>query len=203
MSESVPEQVPENVPESAEDERADALNAAISAAMAALMALLIISLTLFFRALQALFILARPTMLAGTVAALGYTSVNLFGTILVHYGGDMPAVILALAFVILTPASLLVLAGDYGIWAVCLASAGLEFLAHLGIERAPPIILALIPVMALADTTFYSLAHMEDVPECESEPKEKEGIDESKKRNECTPMDRDDELDHLHGHEKL
>jgi hypothetical protein len=134
-----------------------ALAAAVQAAITALLALLLAALTLLARALQAIFTLARPGLLAGSVAAAGYSSVTLFASVLALYGDDLQAGLLALSAVVLAPATLLILAGDYGAWAICLAVAGVEILARLLLEHAPPAALALLPVAALAGCVVYFL----------------------------------------------
>ena len=183
------------------DDLTEGLNQAIEAAGKALVALVLVLAILVARTFQAIFFLARPAALLGCVVAAGYASVTLFGTVLVRYGGDLPAVFLALSAVVLVPAALLVLAGDYGVWAVMLAVAILDFMAHLGIERAPPMVLSLLPILALMGTVSYFLAHMNDVPESNQESKK--GDDDEQERNECSTVDCDDEPDHLHGHPEL
>ena len=136
---------------------AKALATAAQAAFIALIALLLALLTLLARALQATFILARPAALIGCVAAAGYTSVGLFATVLAHYGNDLPAALLALSSIVIAPAALLILADNYGTWALMLAVAGIEFAARAGIERAPPGVLALLPVLALTGTVLYHM----------------------------------------------
>ncbi len=150
----------------------EALATAIHAMLAALLALLLMLLTLLVRAMQVIFILARPAALAGTVAASGWASVMLFMTVLVRYGNDLPAAMLALTAVVITPAALIVInpvgiaksAGyadgdkaDAGAWAVMLAVAVIDFLVHLGIERAPPVVVAALPAIGLAAVTFWHL----------------------------------------------
>jgi hypothetical protein len=135
----------------------EALANAIRAMMTALLALFLVLAILATRAIQALFILARPAALAGTVVAAGYGSVTLFMTVLDRYGNDLPAAMLALAAVIITPATLLVLKSDSGTWAVMLAVAVIDFLVHLGIERAPPLVIAALPAVGLAAVTFWHL----------------------------------------------
>lgn len=168
MNESVPEPEHPDSTSKLQESAGEAWNDAAKALYSFILVLII----LVGRAIQALFVLARPAILIGTVISAGYTSITLFGTILACYGGDLSAVILALTSVIIVPVALIIMAGNYGIWAICLATAGLEFLAHLGLQRAPPIVLALIPVLALSGTIFYFLVHMEDVPEMAIEYKE-------------------------------
>lgn len=185
---------------------AGALAMAMQAMFMALAALILVLLTLLARALQAVFILARPAALVGCVAAAGYTSVTLFVTVLARYGGDWPAVILALAAVIIAPSAMLVLAGDYaaerragpGAWAIMLAVAGVEFLARAGIARAPPVVLALLPVLALTGTMMYFLR---DQAEHLAERESQNGREQE--RNGCTTMDHNNQPDHLHSDPKL
>jgi hypothetical protein len=181
------------------DDLSEALGNAIEAAMKALLAMILVLATIMARALQAVFTLARPAAMLGTIVALGYTSCVLFITVLAQYGGDLPAMFLALTSVIIAPTALLVMAGNYGTWGIALGSAALEFLAHLGIERAPPVVLALTPVVVLSATTLYFLARgSRDVPEST------EGVEhEQQERDERVVVDRDDEFDHLHGNEEL
>jgi hypothetical protein len=184
---------------------AGALVIAIQAAIMALVALILALLTLLARALQAVFVLARPASLVGCVAAAGYTSVTLFATVLAHYGGDAQAIILALAAIIIAPTALLVLDGDYGAWAIMLAVAGVELLAMLLLERAPTVVKALLPVLALTGTVMFFLqsdpsrasGSNDKVDEAEHLP-EKEQPNVEQEWNERTVMDCDDLTHHLH-----
>lgn len=142
-----------------------ALFAAVQAALTALLALLLALLTLLARALQAIFILARPAALVGCVVAAGYASVELFTVVLARYGNDLPAALLALSSIVIAPAALLIIADSYGTWALMLAVAGIELAVKAGIERAPPLVLALLPVLALTAVMLYFLRaadHLEE-----------------------------------------
>jgi hypothetical protein len=143
----VSQEIDESPAESADDQRADELHAAAEAAGRALAALVIAMLTLVFRALQALFTLARPALLVGCVVALGYGAATLYPVLFAVYGGDIPAALVAALAVIVVPAALLVLAAGYDVFAVALASGGVMVLAREAAIRSPPVILAMaIPV---------------------------------------------------------
>ena len=129
---------------------------AIQALITAIIAFLLVALTLIARALQAVFMLAQPALLFGSACALGFGVYKFFPTMLAHYGGDFFAVLLALALTTIVPASLIMLAADTaGLWPVLWASAGLLMLAHFVIDRAPPLVLALLPVLALAGCILH------------------------------------------------
>jgi hypothetical protein len=135
---------------------AEAMGAALAAMLHALVLLLMYAVTLAARALEAAFTLARPALLFGSACAAGYGAFVMFGTVTAAYGGDVFAIVLALALTACVPASLIMLAHDKaGLWPVLWASAGLSFLAHLAISRAPPLVLAGLPVLALAACVFY------------------------------------------------
>lgn len=186
QTEPVPEPEQDDQNDRLQESASEAWNAAAKAFYAFVLALVI----LIGRALQALFVLARPAVLVCTVVAAGYTSVTLFQTILVRYGGGLPAVLLALAAVTLLPATLVIIAEDYGIWAIALATAGLEFLARLGLERAPPIVLALIPVLALASVVFA-------IKKLDTHEEEQNEQDQ-KQRNIGSTVDSVSRVDHVH-----
>ena len=181
---------------------------AVKAAFLALLALLLVLGTLLARALQAIFILARPGVLMGCVALAGYTTLTLFSTVLAQYGGDLPAALLALATVTIVPAALLMTAQDSGAWAIMLGVAITEFLARLGLEHAPPPVLALLPVMALSGTVLYFLRggdnHLPDDNSGAYDAHiEKEQTNVEQERNLSSLVARDGEPDHLHRHTEL
>lgn len=134
----------------------EALGQALAAMLHALVMLLLFALTLLARALQAVFTLARPALLFGSACAAGFGAVKLFPTLLACYGGDFFAFVLALAMTAAIPASLIMLALEtVGLWPVLWASAGLMLLAHFVINRAPPIVVALLPVLVLSACVLY------------------------------------------------
>jgi hypothetical protein len=135
---------------------AEAMGAALAAMLHALVLLLMYAVTLAARALEAAFTLARPALLFGSACAAGYGAFVMFGTVTAAYGGDVFAIVLALAMVAIVPASMIMLAIERaGLWPCLWASAGLMFLAHLVISRAPPFVLSGLPVLALAGCVLY------------------------------------------------
>ena len=135
---------------------AEVMGAAIAAMLQALVLLLMFAITVLARALQALFILARPALLFGSAAAAGIGAVKMFSTVATCYGGDLFAVMLALALTAIVPTSLILLAQDTaGLWPVLWAAAGLMMLAHFVISRAPPLMLASLPTLALSACVLY------------------------------------------------
>ena len=132
------------------------LGAALAAMFHALVLLLMFAVTVLARALQAVFVLARPALLFGSACAAGFGACRLFPTVMECYGGDVFAAMLALALTAIVPASLIMLAQEQvGLWPVLWASAGLMMLAHFVISRAPPVVLALLPVLALSACILY------------------------------------------------
>lgn len=134
--------------DTAEDRRAEALNEAWRAAMKALWALIVVLMTLLLRAMQAVFVLARPAALVGCVVALFYGAASLYPTLFTAYGADVPAALVAALAVIVIPAALLILADGYDVFAIALASGAVMIGAKEAAIRSPPIVLALvIPVV--------------------------------------------------------
>ncbi len=133
-----------------------AMGAALAAMLHALVMLLMFAVTLAARALQAVFTLARPALLFGSACAAGFGAVKLLPTVAERYGGDLFATVLALAMTATIPVSLIMLAQEtVGLWPVLWASAGLMIAADFAISRAPPIVLAMLPVLALSACVFY------------------------------------------------
>lgn len=141
------------------EDLAKALGDALEAMLKALIALLLAFLMLLARAAQAIFTLARIALPLAATAAAGAGAVLLFPTILGAYGNDPPAALLALTAITATPTALLLLAQQREARptpAGILAGSGvLMLLAHLAIERAPPVMLALAPPTGLAACIFY------------------------------------------------
>lgn len=138
------------------DGLAEQVGQALAAMFNALVMLAMFGVMVLARALQAVFVLMRPTLLFASAAAAGLGAYLLFPTVANAYGGDVFALVLALALVAIVPAALILLALDQvGLWPTLWASAGLMFLAHFVISRAPPMVLALLPVLALSACILY------------------------------------------------
>jgi hypothetical protein len=138
------------------DDMGEMMGAALAAMFHALVLLLMFAVMLAARALQAVFTLARPALLFGSACATGFGAVKLFPIVAERYGGDLFAIVLALAMTSTIPASLIMLALEtVGLWPVLWASAGLMIAAAFAISRAPPVVLALLPVLALAACIFH------------------------------------------------
>lgn len=116
----------------------------------ALAALLLVAVIIIARALQAVFILARFAVYPACAAVEVYGAIVLFRVVSVRYGGDFAAILLALALTILVPASMLILKGDLPVWPVLLGAGLLSLGAAWLVERAHPLVLALVPVVALS-----------------------------------------------------
>lgn len=180
------------------DNLTESLKEAIEAATKALLALILVLAILLARTLQALFTLARPALLVGCVILAGYGAVTLFPVVLAKYGGDAPAVLLALVSVVIVPVGLLVLAGDYGAWAVLAASGALMVLAREAIARSPPAVLVGYPLVALSGCVVY-FAFVE--PKAQNEREESGGQEQI--GNIGITLDRDGGADNLHGDQEL
>lgn len=134
----------------------EALIAALAAMIHALVLLIMFALTLLARALQAVFILARPALLAGSVSLALYGAVLLFKSLVTRYGSGLDAVVLSLALVATVPTSLLLLSsGKVEVWPVLLASGVLALLARIGVDRAPKMVLGFIPCVGLTACVLY------------------------------------------------
>lgn len=147
QTEPVPEQ-PSDQNNRLQESAAEAWNAAAKA----FYAFVLVLVTLLGQALQALFVLARPALMVGTVILALYGSVQLFTAAHTAFGGDAPAMLIAALSVIVVPAGLIALAENYGIWAILTASGTLSWLGALAIARSPPIILAASIPVAIAAT---------------------------------------------------
>lgn len=144
---------------------ARALGQAIQAMLKALLMLVLAALILLSRGLQAAFVLARPGLQLGSAALAGYGGFALFRSVLEHYGGDPPALLLALLSVVIVPAFLISSRAEgFGIWAVLLLSGALMMLAHYVIERAPPLLLAAVPAFCLIACVMYLLTRPPQEP---------------------------------------
>ena len=134
----------------------EALGAALAAMLHALLLLVLFALTLLARALQALFILARPALLAGSAALACYGAVELFQSLVARYGGNLDSVVLSLALVATVPTALLLLSGGKaGVWPVLLASGVLALMARICVDRAPVMVLGFIPCAGLVACVLY------------------------------------------------
>ena len=139
-----------------EDGIAEALGAALAAMLQALVFLVMFAITLAARALQAVFILARPALLAGSAALACYGAVALFQSLVARYGGNLDAVVLSLALVATVPTALLLLSGGKaGVWPVLLASGVLALVARYAIDRASVMVLGFIPCVGLVACILY------------------------------------------------
>jgi hypothetical protein len=148
-------EIPEELTETG-DARVDAAGAAMAAAGEALLALLLALVTLIGRVLQAAFILARFALYPICAGAAVIGGGLMFNTTQARYGGDVFAVILALALTVIVPATLLVLAHDtLPIWPLLLASGLISLLAHILIIRAPPLVLAPVPAIILSACVLH------------------------------------------------
>lgn len=149
--------VSEQEQEQAEQEqREQAARDAWGAAWAAFYAFVIALLTILGRAVQALFTLLRFALPVFAAALQVVGAVLLFGSVTVAYGGDLPALLLALAFVSIVPVVLVMLARDaLDIWGILVASGALSWLAALGIARSPPTLLGALPGLGLLACIFW------------------------------------------------
>lgn len=138
----------------ATEENQDGLNQAAGQALEgmgkALAALMLVLVIVMARALQAVFILARFAVYPACAAVEVYGAVVLFRAVSVRYGGDFAAVLLALALVVLVPASMLLLRGDLPLWPVLLGAGALSLGASWLIDHSPAVVLAFVPVVALS-----------------------------------------------------
>lgn len=141
---------------SAENRRTEALGEAWRAAMKALYALIVMLMTLVLRAMQAVFVLARPALLVGCVVAPFYGAASLYPTLFRLYGADIPAALVAALAVVTIPAALLILADRYDVFAIALASGAVMIGAKEAAIRSPPVILAMVwPVVIGACFLHY------------------------------------------------
>lgn len=134
----------------------EALTEALEAMLKALLALILALLILVVRALQSLFILIRLALPIVTVALQLFGAVMLFGSVAIAYGDDLPALLLALAAVVVIPVVLILRArGVLDIWGILVASGALSLLAHLVIARSPPTLLGVLPGLGLSACVFW------------------------------------------------
>ena len=138
------------------EQLAEELGRAIEAAVKALLALLLALAILVTRASQAVFTLARLALPVGAAALQAVGAVMLFGSVVVAYGGDFPALLLALASVVVVPVALVLLArGVLDIWGILFASGALSLVVYLVIGRVPPTLLGALPGVGLSACIFY------------------------------------------------
>ncbi len=135
----------ENQAESA----ASALGEAAAAMLRALLVFLLFTLTILARAFQAFFLIAPALARAACVGVVVFGAVSLFQWLTQVYGNDLAAVVLALATVLMVPASVLALAPGY-LWGALLLAGLVELLARAALPHAPSIVLAALPGIALA-----------------------------------------------------
>jgi hypothetical protein len=134
----------------------ESLQDAVEAAGRALVALVLALAILVTRALQAAFTLIRLALPVLAAALQVFGAVMLFNSMARAYGGDLSAMLLALASVVVLPVALVLRAREnIDIWGILVASGALSLLAHLVIARSPPTLLGVLPGLGLSACIFY------------------------------------------------
>jgi len=132
----------------------EAVSTAFEGMAHALVIMLQVVLLVLLQAIRAVCILAVPALKLACVAATGYGAVTLYSAIYAAYGGDLAAVVLALAVVVTLPAFLVVLQPDKT-WGAFLLSGVLSWGAAWLIGRASVVARAFLPVLMLAGCVLY------------------------------------------------
>ena len=133
---------------SATEEAIQALIEAVIAMLKALFLLCVIAGTLLARMLQAIFI-AGPVLLKVAAAGLAvWTMIDLFQPLSNALGGDVPAIGLTLATILIVPASLLLL-NPRNLWGMLLATGAVLLAVKYALPYVPPILAGAIPAAGL------------------------------------------------------
>jgi len=153
---------------------AEAAGQAIAAMITALLALLLVIVALLAQAIRALLLVAPALLKAACMALPVYAAVKLYPLLAHVYGEDVPATLLAGAVVIYIPAALFTVQQTWG----ALMLAGLAELGlMLALPHAPPLVLALAPVVIIAAVTVYQLSDKaQDAPEIAEGESENEQV---------------------------
>jgi hypothetical protein len=151
---------------------AEAAGQAIEAMLTALVAFLLVLVAVTAQAIRALLLVAPALLKAACIALPIYAAASLYPLLARAYSGDVPATLLAGAVTIYIPAALFTVARTWG--ALMLAGVA-ELGLMLALPHAPPLLLALAPVIIIAAVTLHQLSAM---------PTEAQEIAEGEQTNE-------------------
>ncbi len=132
----------------------EAINAALEGLARAALVLAQVLLLVVLQALRAVCILAVPLVKLTCIAVACFCAILLYQSVFVAYGADFPAVVLALAFVVVLHTFLVVLQPDRT-WGAFLLCGIVDWLVSVVIVRAPVIVRALLPVVCLSGCIMY------------------------------------------------